>query len=70
MIEILPQAVNCHDHPVCVAVSTGFESRCGLSDGGFLSKRDNAISEAAEFAGHKLVSPLHFLVSTTFTTSY
>ena len=63
VIQVLAEAVDRHDHPVCVAIFTFFERWIWIADDGFLSKRDDPISEAGEFAGHKLPFPLHSLVS-------
>ncbi len=47
MIEILSEAVDRHDHPVCVAAVTRLERWIWLAADGFLSKRHNPISERA-----------------------
>jgi hypothetical protein len=46
VIEVLAEAVNRDDYPVCVAIFARFERWRWLSEAGFLGERDDAASEA------------------------
>lgn len=69
-IEIRFETVNRDNHLVGVATVTAAEGEFWNVDDGYLGERDNAISEAGEPAGHKLIFPLHFLVSYVYINNY